>query len=211
MSPSTQWTASQCQATAICQYPVRSTATHHGISTRRPIGRVRTERSRGVPHQSWGGEGGTSGNIASIIKKEWRGWLGWDTGSSGAVWLTLFPTAIEDPALFWNSWKWFEVVSLMIFILLFRAFASNLSDFFFTFLISHFHTSKLKHIKSKALKALTRTLIWTQTRHIYVRDVTTLKRGKISTETTGEFYISHNIQVVYYVHILKHIQTHTTY
>nr|AGM32995.1 hypothetical protein [Coptotermes formosanus] len=47
MSPSTQWTASQCQATAICPYPVRSTATHHAISTRRPTGRVRTERSGG--------------------------------------------------------------------------------------------------------------------------------------------------------------------
>ena len=79
------------------------------------------------------GEGGTSGNIASIINKEWQGWLGWNTGSSGAVWLTLVPTAIEDPALFWNSWKWFEVVWLMIFILLFRAFASNLSYFFVHF------------------------------------------------------------------------------
>jgi len=38
-SRSTQWTASQCQATAICPYPVRSMATHHAISTRRPTGR----------------------------------------------------------------------------------------------------------------------------------------------------------------------------
>jgi len=83
--------------------------------------------------------------------------------------------------------------------------------FFFTFLISHFHNSKLKHIKPKALKALTRTLIWTPTRTIYVRDATSLKRGRISTETIGEFYIYHNIHVVYYVHILKHTQTHTTY
>ena len=54
-SPSTQWTASRCQATAICPYLVRSMATRHATSTRRPTGRVRTERSRGVPHQSWGG------------------------------------------------------------------------------------------------------------------------------------------------------------